>query len=148
LIKWPNDILVDNNKLCGILTELKAEQDATSFIILGIGINANTKTSLLPRYSTSISDETGRSVSKVELTKEILKNLERHYEIFKKGRFKNIIEEWKELSVTLGKRVKLADKTQRIEGQAIDLDESGALVVRLDNGFNEKILAGDVILVR
>ena len=57
LIKWPNDILVGKKKLCGILTELKAEQDMTSFVILGIGINVNTRKSLLPENSTSISEE-------------------------------------------------------------------------------------------
>lgn len=148
LIKWPNDILINKNKLCGILTELKAEQDLTIFVILGIGINVNTKPSLLPKNATSILKELGRDFSKIELTKILLKNLEEYYFLFKENKFKDIIDEWRNLSTTLGKRIKVIDKTRTIEGQAIDIDEGGALVVRLDSGFNERVLAGDVVLVR
>lgn len=148
LIKWPNDILINNNKVCGILTELKAEQDVTSFVILGIGVNVNAKPSLLPKGATSISKELGRDFSKVELTKALLRNIESHYTLFKKNRFKDIIEEWKNLSAVLGRRVRVADRARTIEGQAVDVDESGALVIRLDSGFNERILAGDVTVVR
>ncbi len=148
LIKWPNDILVGKNKLCGILTELKAEQDSTAFVILGIGINANIKPHILPKHATSISKELGRDLQRTDFTKALLKNIETHYILFKENKFKRIIEEWKNLSATLNRRVKIAYKTHTIEGQAIDLDENGSLVVRLDNGLNERILAGDVTLVR
>ena len=148
LIKWPNDILVGKAKLCGILTELKAEQDATAFIILGIGINVNTRPSSLPKHATSISKELGKDYSRVEFTKSLLKNIENHYTLFQHNKFKRIIKEWKDLSCVLGRRVKIHDKTRTIEGQAIDVDGGGALIVRLDNGFNERILAGDVIPVR
>lgn len=148
LIKWPNDILIDKNKLCGILTELKAEQDQTSFVILGVGINVNTKSSLLPKNATSISKELGRDFSKVDLARMLLKSIEDHYILFKENKFRDIINEWRNLSAMLGSRVKIMDKARTIEGQAIDIDEGGALVVRLDTGFNERILAGDVTLVR
>jgi len=148
LIKWPNDILIGRHKLCGILTELKAEQDLTMFVILGIGINVNTRPSLLPKNATSISKELGEDYSKVDLAKKLLKNVESHYTLFKENKFNSIIDEWKDLSATLGKRVKITDKAHTVEGQAIDIDEGGALVVRLDSGFNERVLAGDVILVR
>ncbi len=148
LIKWPNDILIDKNKLCGILTELKAEQDQTSFVILGVGINVNTKSSLLPKNATSISKELGRDFSKVDLARMLLKSIEDHYILFKENKFRDIINEWRNLSAMLGSRVKIMDKARTIEGQARDIDEGGALVVRLDTGFNERILAGDVTLVR
>jgi len=148
LIKWPNDILIGRNKLCGILTELKAEQDATSFIVLGIGVNVNTKASLLPKNATSICRELGREISKIDLTRLILEELENHYFVFRQGSFKAVIDEWKNLSAIFGRRVKVTAKTQTVEGQAIDIDEEGALIVRLDNGLHERILAGDVILVR
>lgn len=148
LIKWPNDILVNNKKLCGILTELKAEQDQTSFVILGVGINVNTKPSLLPKHATSITKELGRDFPKVDLMRKLLKNIETHYILFKNNKFKDIIGEWKDLSAILGSRVKVMDKAHNIEGMAIDVDEGGALIVRLDNGLNERILAGDIIKVR
>ncbi len=148
LIKWPNDILIGANKVCGILTELKAEQDMTSFVILGIGINVNTKQASLPKNATSLLKESGDGHSKVDLTKRLLENIEAHYLLFTKNKFNDIIEEWKNLSAVLGRRVKVAEKTRTLEGQAVDVDEGGALVIRLDNGLNERVLAGDVILVR
>ena len=61
----------------------------------------------------------------------------------KKG-FKEIIREWKELSATLGRHVKVKDRGRTIEGQAVDVDKDGALVIRRDHGFLERILAGDI----
>ncbi len=147
LIKWPNDILINRKKLCGILTELKAEQDMTAFVILGIGINVNTKQILLPKQATSIHNEIGRDFPKVELARALIESIEEHYILFKKDRFKAIIDEWKNLSAVLGSRVKVVVHNRTIEGQAIDLDEHGALIVRLDNGFTERVIAGDVMLV-
>ena len=74
--------------------------------------------------------------------------MEKHYSLFKKGQFRKIIEEWKGFSCTLGRRIRVGGKAHVIEGQAIDVDDTGALVVRLDNGLNERVLAGDVSLVR
>ncbi len=147
-IKWPNDILVGPGKICGILTELKAEQDMTSFVILGIGINVNVKPGSLPRHATSVLKESGREYSRIDLTRRLFENIEAHYLLFKNNNFGAIIEEWKSLSSTLGRRVRVQDKAHAVEGQAVDIDEHGALVVRLDNGLHERILTGDVILVR
>ncbi|MFH1752745.1 MAG: biotin--[acetyl-CoA-carboxylase] ligase [Candidatus Omnitrophota bacterium] len=147
-IKWPNDILIGASKICGILTELKAEQDATSFVILGIGINVNTKPSDLPKHATSVFKETEKKISRIDLLKMLLKNIENHYNLFKSNKFNAIIEEWKNLSAVLGKRVRITEKSKTLEGQAIDIDEGGALVIRLDSGLRERVLAGDVILVR
>ena len=83
-IRWPNDILVDHKKVCGILTEMKAEQDRVDFIIVGIGINVNTSTKELPAEASSLKEELGRSLSRVELGKIILNQLERYYMLFKK----------------------------------------------------------------
>lgn len=148
LIKWPNDILVGRNKICGILTELKAEQDVTGFVILGLGINVNTKPAALPKNATSIFKESGKEYSRIDLTRALLKNIEDHYILFRHGKFSDIIKEWKDLSAVLGKRVKVSGKSGVVEGQAIDVDEGGALVIRLDNGLRERVLAGDVILCR
>jgi len=148
LIKWPNDILVGSKKICGILTELKAEQDTTQFLIIGIGVNVNIDKKDLPQGSTSVSNELGETVSKVKLAQNILRELELQYNIFKKKGFDSIRTEWRNLSAMLGKRVKVKSHKGAIEGQASDIDDNGSLVVRLDNGFLEKITAGDVILLR
>jgi len=148
LIKWPNDILIDSKKICGILTEMKAEQDTTQFLIIGIGVNVAIDLKALPATATSIAGELHKKVSKIELVKEILREIEKQYTLFSKSGFSAAKKEWCNLSATLGKRVKIKSASGSIEGQATDIDESGALMVRLDNGFLEKVTTGDVILVR
>lgn len=148
LIKWPNDILVDGKKLAGILTEMEAEPDSVNFLILGVGINVNTRFSALPPGATSIFEETGAKVSRVELVKSILEKLDEDYALFKKEGFSPIKTEWRNLSATLGKRVRVSCMRKRIEGVAQDIDSDGALKIRLDNGFYERAVAGDLLILR
>lgn len=153
LIKWPNDILINHKKICGILTEMKAEQDRVDFVVLGIGINVNTKSKDLPKGASSLKEEmrhTGKdeAISRIELTKKILEKLEEEYLLLDKKGFKSVIKEWKHLSAMLGSRVKVALQTRTIEGQAHDIDPDGALVVRLESGVLEKISSGDVMVMR
>ncbi|MFH1847602.1 MAG: biotin--[acetyl-CoA-carboxylase] ligase [Candidatus Omnitrophota bacterium] len=142
-IKWPNDILVNRKKICGILTEMKAEQDRISFIILGIGVNVDPPGHQLPRCATSVRNETKMSGVKVRLAQEILRFLEAYYAKVEKN-FGSVIEEWRNFSATLGKRVRVNTHEGMLEGQALDIDEHGALILRLDNGFNKHIISGDV----
>ncbi|MBU4376200.1 MAG: biotin--[acetyl-CoA-carboxylase] ligase [Candidatus Omnitrophica bacterium] len=146
LIKWPNDIIIGGKKVCGILTEMKAEQDKVDFLVVGIGINADNPISLLPKGSTTLSEESDADVSKVELAKKVLEKLEHYILLFKKEGFKPIRDEWRDLSETLGRHVRVHSHEGKIEGQAIDVDNDGALVVRLDSGFHKRILSGDVVI--
>jgi BirA family transcriptional regulator, biotin operon repressor / biotin---[acetyl-CoA-carboxylase] ligase len=146
MIKWPNDIIIKGRKVCGILTEMKAEQDKVDFLIVGIGVNVDTHLNLLPKGATSLVKESENKFSKVALTKRIFENLEHYVLLFKKEGFKKVREEWRDLSATVGHRVKIHCHDGRIEGQALDVDKDGALVVRLDSGIQKRILSGDVIL--
>lgn len=146
-IKWPNDVLVNGHKVSGILTEMKAEQDEIDFVILGIGVNVNSAKKELPKDASSLREEAGKVISKVELAKKILESLESYY-IKLKNDFGEIVEEWRKLSDTLGKRIKVHTHGQVLEGQAMDIDDNGGLILRLDSGFNKHILSGDVELVR
>lgn len=148
LIRWPNDILINGRKACGILTEMSAEVNTVKYIILGLGINVNTNKELLPKGATSLKYELGEMVSRVELTKELLRQIEEQYFLFKNEGFASIVSEWRNLSAIMGDRVKIVCQDKKLEGYAVDLDLSGALVIRKDSGFTEKVLAGDVILVR
>ncbi|MFA5148319.1 MAG: biotin--[acetyl-CoA-carboxylase] ligase [Candidatus Omnitrophota bacterium] len=148
LIKWPNDIMINNRKAVGILTEMSAEVNTVRYIVLGIGINVNTSKSDLPKEATSLRAEAGDEISRVELAQEVLRELDRQYRAFNDKGFNKIIDEWKGLSHTLGGEVKITCQHRKIEGTAVDLDSSGALVVRLDNGFTEHVTAGDVLMVR
>ena len=152
-IKWPNDIMLDGKKVCGILTEMKAEQDRAAFVILGIGINVNTPARQLPKGSASLRDELLRrgirgKVSRVELTKNILERLEELYTLSERKGFASVIEAWKGLSAMLGARVKITLPNRTFEGLAHDIDPDGSLIVRLDSGVLEKLPSGDVMMVR
>jgi len=148
LIKWPNDILLNGRKIGGVLTEMAAEQDYTSFIILGFGINVNTKISQLPKGAGSISEALKSEVSRIELFKTLLVRLEQCYIEFTKKGFSANTKQWCDLSATLGKRIRATCMHKTIEGEAIGLDPAGALLVRPDNGSVEKIFAGDIALLR
>ncbi|MFC1808132.1 biotin--[acetyl-CoA-carboxylase] ligase [Candidatus Omnitrophota bacterium] len=148
LIKWPNDILLNKKKVGGILTEMDAESDSVNFIILGIGINVNTKLTDLPKGASSIYEETQIKHSRVELTSSILESLEAYYLLFQKEGFAQIRREWKNMSATIGRQVRAKCMRHTIEGEAVDLEPDGALKIRLDNGFHEKVIAGDLTLLR
>lgn len=152
-IKWPNDIMIDDKKICGILTEMKAEQDRVDFIVVGIGINVNTPVKHLPKTASSLKEEMRRrnlkaSVSRVDLTKKVLEMLEEYYNLLNKEGFAPIIEAWKDMSSMLGSRIKVSLPNRVFEGQAHDIDPDGALVVRLDSGVLERVSSGDVVMVR
>jgi len=146
MIKWPNDITIDGKKICGILTEMKAEQDNVDFLIVGIGVNVNTPASLLPKGATSLTEESDSDISKVDLAKRILEKMEYYIALFKKEGFRSIRDEWRDLSETLSHHVKVHCHEGNIEGQALDVDADGALVVRMESGFHKRILSGDVIM--
>jgi len=147
-IKWPNDILVNAHKVCGILTEMNAETDKINFVIVGIGININTKKEALPKGATSLSEESGKEISRVELVKGIFRNMDELYKVFKAGKIEDIIKEYKEFSNFLGTRVQVTYHDEKIEGYAVDVDREGALILRMDSGLNERVLAGDVTMLR
>jgi len=146
MIKWPNDIVIDKKKVCGILTEMKAEQDKVNFVIVGIGVNVDMASSQLPKGATSLARESHNKVTKVAVTQSILENLEGQIELFNEDGFNKIRDKWRDYSATLGHQVKVNCHNEKIEGQALDVDKDGALVVRLDSGIQRRILSGDVVI--
>ena len=144
-IKWPNDLLINNKKVAGILTEMSAEMDRVRFVVLGLGINVNTPANLLPDHATSLKVETQKTISRVELIQNILVSLEFWYDNLKKNGFEPVIERWKNLSLTLGQRIRIVDPSGTVEGEAIDLDSHGGLVIRNNFGICVQRMSGDVI---
>ncbi len=147
-IKWPNDILVNQKKVCGILTELSGETDKINFVIAGVGVNINTKKELLPEGATSLAAEKGKEISRVDFVRALLKNLDRYYKIFNSGKIDGIIKEYKKLSAVLDRQVQINYHNQLMNGHAVDIDKEGALILRMDSGFCERVLAGDVVMLR
>jgi len=148
LIKWPNDILLDGRKLAGILTELRAESDQVKFVVVGIGLNVNTSAHQLVPGAASLKVAADRGFDRVQVFQSILRSLEKWYVKLLGHEFVLVMEEWKMRSATLKKRVRITDPTGIIEGEAVDLDEDGALLIRKDNGLIIKKTAGDVFLLR
>ncbi|MDD5135740.1 MAG: biotin--[acetyl-CoA-carboxylase] ligase [Candidatus Omnitrophica bacterium] len=153
MIKWPNDILVNHKKVCGILIEMKAEQDTAVFVVIGIGVNVNTPVKQLPKGASSLREELKNGareecISRIELARKLIERLEEDYFLLKKDGFKPIMDEWKHMTDMLGSRVKVVLQNRTFEGLAHNIDPDGALVVRRDAGTLEKILSGDIVMVR
>ena len=148
LIKWPNDILLDGLKLAGILTELRAESDQVKFVVVGIGLNVNASTHQMVAGAQSLKVAAGKNFDRAMVLQAILRSMEKWYLKLLDHEFTHVMEEWKDRSATLKKRVRISDPAGDIEGEAIDLDEDGALLIRKDNGIIIKKTAGDVFLIR
>ena len=144
-VKWPNDVLIDQRKVCGIL-----EGDEAKYVILGIGINANFELAALPENlratATSLKDILGKEVDREKFICNLLKNFEIYYEKFKEGKTDLILNDWRKLSCILDRNVQISDYEKKFEGMAIDIDKDGYLIVKLNNGILKKILSADVTL--
>jgi len=145
-IKWPNDLLVKGKKLAGILTELNAEFDRVRFVVIGIGINVHASRNHLPSMATSLKQELKQNFSRIVIAQEVLRSLEFWYTRMLKEGFSGVLERWKELSLTIGRRVCLRGSEGLQKGEAIGLDEDGGLMVRLDSGEVIKKMSGDIAL--
>lgn len=147
-IKWPNDIFIQNKKLGGILTELNAEMDEIHFMVIGIGLNVNNdKNSLLPS-ATSLKELKKEQISRVSLTQEMLRRIEKDYLSFQKQGSLPVVNKWRNYNITLGRRVKIACQREHLEGQAVDIDTDGGLLIRDDSGLIRKIMTGDIVHCR
>jgi BirA family biotin operon repressor/biotin-[acetyl-CoA-carboxylase] ligase len=153
-IKWPNDVIVNGKKICGVLTELLAEQDAVRYIIASFGLNVNQTRSGFPdevaRIATSMRIEAGRKLDRPRVFKDILMELDTQYVHFiPPGRGSaSILEQWRELSCTLGKHVKVQLRDESIEGIARDIDDDGSLIIELADGGLLSVAYGDVTILR
>ena len=147
-IKWPNDILLNGRKVCGILTELSAELDRVHHVTLGIGLDVNqTKEELPPELraiATSLRLESGRSWPRADIALAILKELDSLYAQIGAGKFAKISDEWAARCTTLGERVRIRLGDRVFRGTAEALDDEGALLIRTEHGRLERILGGDV----
>lgn len=145
-IKWPNDVLINGKKVCGILTEIGAEVDQIDYIVVGIGIDANVDTEAFPEEfresSTSLKKELGHEINRAEFLQELLHEFEALYLTFQKD-FSPILEEWRNMSATIGEWVKITTQTRIIYGAAIGVDNEGALILETEEGRLEKIVAGN-----
>ncbi len=150
-VKWPNDILVGGKKIAGILTEMRLDGDRIDHVVIGMGVNVNTPAESLPpeiaAIATSLSAETGRTFSRAGLLRTYLEKLEGWYTLFRKRRFEPIRGRWLEIARIIGKSVKIAGVDRIYEGEVVDIDPNGFLILKSPDGALQRILAGDVSLV-
>ncbi|WNY25191.1 biotin--[acetyl-CoA-carboxylase] ligase [Methanolapillus millepedarum] len=148
-IKWPNDVLINGKKVSGILTEVEAEIDTIEFVVIGVGINANMSLRDIPEdlreNSTTIRDETGKSIDRVDFLQKLLHEMEQQYIRFNTQPFSEILNDIIALSDTIGKDVKVTMPNRIVEGRVVGISKSGALLLKKEDGDVEEIIAGRCI---
>ena len=139
-LKWPNDILVDKHKLCGVLSQMEAEGDQVAHMNIGIGLNVNNAPHADAPIATSLKALLGRSVPRREILVAFLNDFEKRMLSFDPHA---VIEEWKSNNVTLGRQVRVITVKDMVEGTAVDVDSHGGLILRLADGTCQTVLYGD-----
>jgi BirA family biotin operon repressor/biotin-[acetyl-CoA-carboxylase] ligase len=140
MVKWPNDVLVDGRKISGILSEMEAEIDRVSFISIGIGINVNNDPTPHEPMATSLKKILGKKVPRIEVLKVFLDRFE---DALNDADFDNVVSEWKRYTQTLNRHVRIVTAHEVSEGLAVDVDDNGALMLKLADGSVKKIIYGD-----
>jgi BirA family biotin operon repressor/biotin-[acetyl-CoA-carboxylase] ligase len=158
-IKWPNDVVTVEagegralrlRKLAGILAEIEAEADRVAFVVLGIGVNLNTR---IDEFAPELRDRaasglsvTGRRFDRVAFTAALLVELESRYDDYCRGGFAALADHWRDRTILAGRTVRVSGAGPVLEGRCIDIDDDGALVIDDGEGVRHRVLAGDVTL--
>ena len=150
-IRWPNDVLINGKKVCGILTEMNAELDRLYWLVLGIGLNVNHRVmpAELKEIATSLQIETGKHFSRLQILAALLKELQKIYRRLLAEGSQAVIRRWTAASsYAEGKRIRFVSQAGGTEAITAGLDLSGALRVRLDDGREELLTSGEVVEVK
>jgi BirA family transcriptional regulator, biotin operon repressor / biotin---[acetyl-CoA-carboxylase] ligase len=149
-IKWPNDVLAGGRKVAGILAELDGV-GARRAVILGIGVNLNASLEDFPPElrdkAGSLRLASGREVDRARFTGRLLNNLEVRYEQWRRDGFAPIAAAWRGLAPLIGRHIRVQEPGAIVEGTVIDIADDGALRLRLRDGREHRVLAGDVTVV-
>jgi BirA family biotin operon repressor/biotin-[acetyl-CoA-carboxylase] ligase len=149
-VKWPNDVLIRDAKLAGVLVETQLDSSEVPGVVLGIGFNVNHRDQDFPRSlrprATSLRMELGRVVSRIELLGDLLAQFERIYLQFQTHGLEPFLGRWRQLSAVLGQPVSIQIGPRHLSGRAVDIDSQGALVLEEKSGRRQRFLAGDVSL--
>jgi BirA family transcriptional regulator, biotin operon repressor / biotin---[acetyl-CoA-carboxylase] ligase len=146
-IKWPNDVLIGEKKICGILIENEFRKNALKHVVIGIGLNVNLQVDQFPEIAgiaTSLSDQLKRQIPRSEVLRSVLIEMDRLYTELPKGEI--LFQQWKNNMVTLGQQVQFNMGDQIYTGRAESVTENGALMIRQKDGHLVQIIVGDVML--
>lgn len=143
-IKWPNDLVVNGKKICGILTEMSAQMDEINYIVVGVGINANMEE--FPQecrdVATSVYLETGAKVRRADLVASVMEQFEFYYDIFMRTQdLSGLMDAYNACMINEGREVRVLDPKKEFTGIAMGINERGELmvgtgdaVVKVDSG--------------
>jgi BirA family biotin operon repressor/biotin-[acetyl-CoA-carboxylase] ligase len=138
-VKWPNDLMVNEKKLGGLLIESSINSGKVDFAALGLGINVNIKSSDLPeelrRIATSLLIETGEHWSCRQFIKLFLEQAEASYNHLLAGQEQDILQAWSKLDASIGRQVTGMSAGEKVSGEASGLDEHGGLQVKTPSGM-------------
>ncbi|UTR14659.1 biotin--[acetyl-CoA-carboxylase] ligase [Salipaludibacillus sp. LMS25] len=145
-IKWPNDLLINGKKVCGILTEMQADTDRLLSVIIGIGLNVNHQKfpDPLTDIATSLFVETGKTYHRAQLIGTILDEFTKLYHIYLEDGFTIIKPLWEAHASSIGKRIKARTVTAVIEGKALGINNDGVLLLKDEAGKLHKIYSADI----
>jgi len=146
-IKWPNDVLVNDKKICGILVESDVRGNKVDYAVIGIGINVNLELSDFPQIApmaTSLSRELGSDVPRLKIVRSLLAEAEKLYLALAAG--DSVFKQWRDRLVTLGMKVQVSLGETNYKGVAESVAADGSLLLRQSDGSLLKIVAGDVTL--
>ena len=149
-IKWTNDLILNGRKLCGILTELSVEGETgeLQYVVAGIGFNVSQReedfVGEVSKIATSILRETGRLISRAELSAAMIEELDALYTALRSGETSGYLDEYRHRCVTIGREVQLLWQDTKEKVTALDVDEEFGLIVRRENGTVETVRTGEV----
>jgi BirA family biotin operon repressor/biotin-[acetyl-CoA-carboxylase] ligase len=151
-LKWPNDLFLEGRKMGGVLTELSAESDLIRHAVIGIGFNVNLPAAAWPPelkpIATSLQVAAGGPVPRVPLLRRILEEMETRYAQLQRSGPASLVDEARALTPMIGKIVRIQHLGQVREGTVVGMDPDGALLLRSAAGTVERLLAGDVSILR
>lgn len=131
-IKWPNDIVINGKKVCGILTEMSAQMDYVNYIVIGIGINVGNEEfpEEIKDVATSIYLESGKHVNRAMLIEKIWEEFEDYFELYEKTQdLSSLVKEYDSYLVNRGQKVRVLDPKEPYEGKAMGITDRGELIV-------------------
>ena len=146
-IKWPNDIVINGRKVCGILAEMSIEREFIHYVVVGVGINVGEQEfpEEIAQTATSLWQECGMPVSRAELIVNVMKAFESSYEVFRNERgFGGLLERYNELLVNRGREVRVLDPKGEFQGISRGVNEKGELLVERQDGTVAAVYAGEV----
>lgn len=146
-IKWPNDLILNQKKVCGILTEMALKGTEIDYVLIGVGINVNQKTfpASLQKTATSLLIESNRNVDKTYLLECILDMFDTEYNTFLACKDLSFMKEsYEDMLVNREKEVRVLEPEQEFSGIALGINEQGELIVQKEDGSQQAIYAGEV----